>query len=123
MSMDLFKDGRIRWVVLAFLINMVIMAGLLAWQLYDLTGAKWCTLAKVGTPDMATACVTALVRVLEVKDHIMAYLLAIIGLNSLSLTAVALGVRISANGPGGVSTNIGVDTDGPTRITIPQKED
>jgi hypothetical protein len=114
---------RFRWVVYAFVAAGLLMAAMLGWQLYDLTPARWCVLATQGSPDLATGCVTMLVKLLDIKDHVMIGLLAIVGLSVLSLAAVALGVRLGFTGPGGLSANVGADkttvTDGQATVTLP----
>lgn len=114
---------RFRWVIYAFMAAGIVMTAMLAWQLYDLTAARWCVLAKQGSPDLATGCVTMLVKLLDIKDHVMIGLLGIVGLTVLSLAAVALGVRLGFTGPGGLSANVGADkttvTDGQATVTLP----
>lgn len=114
---------RFRWVVYAFMAAGIVMTAMLAWQLYDLTAARWCVLAKTGSPELATGCVTMLVKLLDLKDHVLLGLLTIVGLSVLSLAAVALGVRLGFTGPGGLSANVGADkttvTDGQATVTLP----
>lgn len=114
---------RFRWVIYAFGVAGALMMAVLIWQLYDLTAARWCVLAKQGSPELATGCVTMLVRLLDLKDHVLIGLLAIVGLTVLSLAAVALGVRVGFSGPGGLSANVEADkttvTDGQATVTLP----
>lgn len=120
---DLQNNLRFRWVVVAFMAAGIVMTAMLGWQLYDLTAARWCVLAKQGSPDLATGCVTMLVKLLDLKDHVLIGLLGIVGLSVLSLAAVALGVRLGFTGPGGLSANVGADkttvTDGQATVTLP----
>jgi len=115
--------ARFRWIIIAFLVAIASMSGLLAWQLYDTTPARWCAAALMGSPEVATACFGVLLRLLEVKDHAVLGLMAIVGLSVLSLAVVALGVRINAAGPGGLTANIGAEkttvTDGESSIVVP----
>lgn len=120
---DFFTNGRVRWFVVAFLILGTMMTGLLTWQLWDVTPARWCAIAQASTPDFANACVTILLRLIELKNNVVLGLLVIVGASMLSLAAVALGVRMGLTGPGGLSANIGADqttvTDGSSTVTVP----
>jgi uncharacterized membrane protein len=115
--------GRYRWTVFAFLAAAVIVAGLVVWQLYETTPARWCAIAVAGSPESTTGCYQLLMRLLELKDHAVLSLLAILGLLVLSLTAIALGVGIKASGPGGTSIDIGAEqtkvTSDDTTVTLP----
>lgn len=86
-----------------------MMAALLAWQLWDVTPARWCAIAKSGTPEISSACVTVLLKLLELKNSVVLGLMAIVGLSVLSLAAVALGVRLGLVGPAGFSADISPD--------------
>ncbi len=100
------QTGRLRWFVIAFLVAGTLMSGLLAWQLSETSPAKWCIIAKAGSPQAADSCVSMLMKLLEIKDHVVIGLLIIVGLSVLSLAAVALNVKLGINGPGGLSANI-----------------
>lgn len=117
------QNLRFRWVVFAFLGAGLLTMAMLGWQLYDLTPGRWCVLAKQGSPELANSCVAMLVKLLDLKDHVLIGLLAITGLSVLALAAVALGVRLAFSGPGGLSANVGADkttvTDGQASVTIP----
>lgn len=102
-------DGRLRWFVFAFLAAIIIMTALLAWQLYETSPTRWCILAKSGSPEMASSCVSMLIKLLELKNNVVIGLLSIVGLSVLSLAAVALGVRLGLSGPAGLSANIGAE--------------
>lgn len=123
MSMSDLFNGRVRWIVFAFLGSGLLMSALLTWQLYETAPARWCVIAKSGTPDLATACITVLMKLLEIKGNVVIGLLVIVGLSVLSLAVVALGVRIGASGPGGLTANIGADkttvTDGNSVVEMP----
>lgn len=116
-------EKQFRWVVYAFVASGLMVVGLLAWQLVDMTPAKWCAIAVQGTPEIATACVAVLVKLLELKQNVALGLLIIMGLSILSLAAVALRVRIGFSGPGGLSANVGADTttitDGQAVVKVP----
>jgi len=105
---DTVKNGRLRWFVVAFVLAGALMSVLLAWQLGETTPKNWCILAKQGSPELAGSCVTILLHLLDIKDHVVIGLLAIVGLSVLSLAVVALGVRISAEGPGGLKANVDI---------------
>lgn len=120
---DVIKRGRVRWFVIAFVAAGLLMSGFLWWQLSEITPEKWCMLAKQGSPEMATACTSILLRLLDLKDHAILGLLFILGLSFLSLAVVALGVRISAEGPAGLKTEVGAETttvtDGSSVVEVP----
>lgn len=86
------------------------MSGLLVWQLWDVTPARWCAIAQA-TDERANVCVAILLRLLDLKDHVVLGLLSIVGLTVLALAVVALNVRIGATGPAGIGVNIGDDDD------------
>jgi hypothetical protein len=100
-----------------------MMSALLAWQLWDVTPARWCAIAQNGTPDLQTACVTVLLKLLELKNNVVIGLLTIVGLSVLSLAAVALGVRLGLTGPGGLTANIEAEqttvSDGSSTVVVP----
>jgi hypothetical protein len=120
---DTIKHGRVRWFVIAFVMAGFLMSALLWWQLSETTPAKWCMLAKQGSPELAGSCTSILLRLLDLKDHAIIGLLMILGISFLSLAAVALGVRISAEGPAGLKTEIGADkttvTGGDSSVEVP----
>lgn len=120
---DIIVNGRLRWFIIAFVLAGAFMTGLLAWQLYETSPARWCVLAKQGSPDSTNACVAILVKLLELKDHVNTGLLIIVGISVLSLAAVALGVRLGLSGPGGLSANIGSEnttvSNGESTVVIP----
>lgn len=117
------KHGRVRWFIIAFVVGGILMSALLAWQLAESSPRNWCVLAKQGSPELAGSCVAILIKLLEIKDHAVLGLLAIVGLSFLSLATVAMGVRITAEGPGGLKTDIGADkttvTDGESVVQLP----
>lgn len=118
------KDSmRFRWVVYAFVGALLVITGLFAWQMYDLTPARWCAVAATGSPEIATGCFNVLIKLLDIKDHAVMALAGITGLTVLSLAAVALGVRIGFSGPAGLSANVGAETttvtDGSSVVEVP----
>lgn len=108
--------GRLRWVVLAFVMAGLLVSGLMVWQLYETTPARWCAVAMTGSPEITTGCYTLLMRLLDIKDHVVLGLMTILGLTVASLTAIALGLNIKVAGPAGTSVDIGVDD---TKVTTP----
>lgn len=97
---------RVRWFVYAFVAAGALMTAMLGWQLFETTPARWCGIAKAGTPELANACVAVLLRLLDIKNDVVVGLLAITGLSVLSLAAVALGVRLGFTGPAGLSADV-----------------
>lgn len=103
--------GERRWTLWAFVAAGFLVAALLIWQLYGLTPASWCGIAKVGTEnDRISACLTVLVRLLTIKDHVLIGLLTLLGISFVSLTVVVLGVSVKGTAPGGASIDVGPDT-------------
>lgn len=119
------EHGRVRWFVIAFIAAGFFMSSVLVWQLWDVTPARWCAIAQSGNNDIAAACLSILLKLLDLKNNVVIGLLAIVGLSVLSLAVVALGVRINAAGPGGLTANIGSDktiisdADGVSSVEIP----
>lgn len=113
----------VRWTILAFVFIMLVINGLLIWQLSETSPAKWCALAKLTSPEGTTACSTMLLKLLDIKDHLVQGLLIIEGILTLSLTAVALGVNIKGTGPGGMSIDVGAEDtkiqSGDSEVSIP----
>lgn len=115
---DFWHAGRARWFIIAFLVFGIIMTVMLGWQLFETTPARWCVMAKQGSPELASGCVTILMKLLEIKDHVVIGLLGITGLSVLGLAAVALGLRFVVSGPGGLNANIGADRGTTTTVTV-----
>jgi uncharacterized membrane protein SpoIIM required for sporulation len=112
--------GRFRWTVVAFMLAGLLISGLVVWQLYETAPRIWCEMAKEGHNDQ---CVQILLRLLDIKNNALLGLIAILGLTVVSLTAIALGLKISAGGPGDTHIDVGadrttVDTGGST-VVIP----
>lgn len=121
---DLIHNGRFRWVVISFMLAGLLTMGMLGWQLYETTPARWCSVAAVGSPEIATGCVNILLKLLDLKQTAVMGLLLIVGLTVISLAAVALRLNIKATaGAGGFSADIGADktvvSDGDNVVTIP----
>ena len=120
---DLMRNGRLRWFIVAFVASGVVTMLMLGWQLYETTPARWCVMAKQGSPDLEGSCLAIRLKLLEIKSNVVLGLLAIVGLSVLSLAAVALGVRLGLSGPGGLSANIGSDkttvSNGESSVTVP----
>jgi hypothetical protein len=98
--------GRFRWTVIAFALAGLLISALVVWQLYETAPRIWCEMAKEGHNDQ---CVQILLRLLDIKDHSLMGLLGILGLTVASLTAIALGLKISAGGPGDMHVDVGAD--------------
>jgi peptidoglycan/LPS O-acetylase OafA/YrhL len=98
--------SKLTWMIVAFCLSGALMTAILVWQLLETTPARWCVLANKGSPEFATGCIAILMRLLDIKDHVVIGLLVIVGLSVLSLAAVALGVRLQLSTPGGLSANI-----------------
>lgn len=120
----LLPDSRSEWIMLLFIVAGVLISGLLIWQLLGINPTEYCRLAEITSPENVSACLAVLVKILEVKDHAVIGLLSILGFTVLSVVVVAMGVKLSGGGPGGVSVDIGADktdvsVDGKTVATIP----
>lgn len=115
--------GRYRWTILAFAAAGFLIAGLVVWQLMETTPARWCVLAKQGSPELATGCFNVLLKLLEIKDHALMMLIGVLAITIISIVVVALGVRINGAGPGGFSVDVGADktkvSDGENEAVIP----
>jgi hypothetical protein len=114
--LDILGKGRFRWTVLAFIFAWLLVSGLVVWQLYETTPARWCAVALQGSPEVTTGCYSVLLKLLDIKDHAVLYLMIILGITTMSLTVIALGVGIKASAPGGTSVDIGAEN---TQITTP----
>ena len=111
------------WTLVAFAGTSLLTFGLIVWQLYDVTPVRWCVLAKAGDVPRGDGCIQILQKLLEAKQYIVMTLLGIHGLTTLSVVVVALGVKITADGPGGFSVDVGADktviSAGSAEATIP----
>jgi len=115
--------GRYRWTIFAFALAGLLNAALVAWQLYETTPARWCGVVINGSPEMTTGCFSLLLKLLELKDHALMMLISVLALTILSVVAVALNVRIKAEGPGGLNVDVGSDktvvTAAESSVTVP----
>lgn len=103
------QEGRnFRWTIAAFVAAGALIAALVVWQLWELTPTRWCALADNTSQD-GNACLTALLRVLDLKDHALIGLMAILGITVVSVVVVALKVSVRGSGPGGFEVDIGAD--------------
>lgn len=102
-------QGRYRWTLIAFAFAGLLISGLVVWQLYEMTPARWCVLAKQGSPELATGCFNVLLKLLDIKDHALMMLIGVLALTIIAVVAVALGVRISGAAPGGFSVDVGAE--------------
>jgi len=115
--------GRYRWTIFAFALAGALLSALVTWQLYELTPARWCAVAMNGSPEVTSGCFATLLRLLEIKDHALMMLIATLALTIMSVVAVALGVRIKAEGPGGMNVDVSADnttvSSGDSTLTLP----
>lgn len=115
------RVGRnFRWTIVAFVFAGALMAGLMIWQLSELSPDRYCKLAEVTGSE--NACLSVMLKLLTLKDHALIGTLATLGLTVLALAAVALGVRISATAPGGGGVDVGGNGPPDTSITQGDKE-
>lgn len=99
----------IRWNILAVMLGGPAITAVLVWQLWDLTPAKYCTLvlgAAKGEADGADFYVGCIVRLLDLKDHVIIGLLAIVGISFIATVVVAIKAKVSASGPAGISITV-----------------
>jgi hypothetical protein len=101
--------SRFGWTIIAFIIAGVFISALMIWQLIETSPQAWCKLADDSSDNLRGACLSVLLKLLDVKDHTIVGLLTILGITVLSVVAVALNVRISAAGPGNTNVNIGAN--------------
>lgn len=101
--------SRYGWTIIVFLILTIFVGGLIVWQLLGNSAHDWCQLAEDSSDNVRGACLTLLLSLLNIKDHAIIGLLTILGIIVASVVAVALGVHISAGGPGNTSVNIGTE--------------
>lgn len=90
-----------------------LFGGLLAWQLYGLEPDKLCktsfAMAKVdgaGIVEAFKACIGLMSKVLDIKDHALIGLLAILGLGYVMMLMRELRLQGSISGPGGTGMNL-----------------
>lgn len=111
------------WTLFAFVGACIVLTGLTIWQLETTSPPRWCSLALTGSPEIVSGCYNVLLKLLDIKDHAIIGLIATLAVTILCVVAVALGVRITAGGPGNTSVNIGADTtrvqSGDTSVEIP----
>lgn len=120
---SLLPNTRAEWIMLLFVLAGVLVSGLLIWQLNTTDPTQWCRLAEITSPENVSACLGVLVKILEIKNNAVIGLLVILGFTVLSVVVVALGVKLTGAGPGGVSVDISgekteVTTD-MTHVTVP----
>lgn len=101
---------RYGWTIIAFGVVVAFVMGLMVWQLLETSPPFWCKVAEDAALDVRGACFSLIKDLIPVKDHTIIGLMSILGIAFISLTAVALGVRINAHGPGGTSVDVGAET-------------
>jgi hypothetical protein len=99
--------SKFGWTIIVFIVAILFIGGLIVWQLIETSPGTWCNIAADGPDNIRGACLSILLKLLEVKDHTIVGLLTILGIAVISVVAVALGVRISAEGPGDTKIDIG----------------
>ncbi|MGN6819307.1 MAG: hypothetical protein ACTHJR_11625 [Sphingomonas sp.] len=105
------STSRYRWTIIAFVFAGFISAAFAGWQLFETSPRVWCVLAKEGSAETRAACLSVLLRLLDIKDHAVIGLLVILGLTILSVVVVALGVKLKGHGPGDLGFDIDRDDD------------
>lgn len=115
--------SRYGWTIIAFILAGVFVGGLVVWQLYETSPSVWCMLAEDTSENLRGSCLSVLLKLLDIKDHAIIGLLIILGITVVSVVAVALGLKISASGPGNTQIDVGADktrieADG-ANVTIP----
>lgn len=103
------KSKHAAWTIYVFLMLSLFVSGLIVWQLWGLTPENWCLLAKMGDKTDPMACFNTLVRLLDVKDHIVIGVLATQAIIVICLAVVVLNLDLKASGPGGVQIDVGSD--------------
>lgn len=96
-----------RWVIIAFALCGLIVAAFAGWQLWETTPARWCAIAQAGTPESTTACLSVLLKILEIKGNAVMILLGILGMTVIGVSAAALNLNVKASAPGGASVDLG----------------
>jgi hypothetical protein len=123
-SVEKATRGRFRWVVLAFVFYGLINAALLIWQLLETSPVKWCAVADINDVS-AAGCFSVLLKLLEIKDHTVIGLLAILGITAGAVMVVTLRVNMDIEGPGGLKAKVNPeettieDTAGTSSVTVP----
>ena len=105
-------ENAIRWNIIAAMAGGPIITGVLIWQLWGLTPGRYCTMILGATKRDSHAAdfyVGCIVKLLEIKDHVLIVLLAIIGISFVSVVIVAIKGKVSATGPGGIGITVGDD--------------
>jgi hypothetical protein len=115
--------SRYAWTLIAFAAAGLLMAGLVIWQLIESSPGVWCHIADSTDTNLRGACLSVLLKLLDLKDHALMGLLTILGITVVSVVAVALGVKISAAGPGGTNVSVGSEKtivdNGDAKVEIP----
>jgi hypothetical protein len=115
--------SKFGWTIIVFIIAIIFVGILVVWQLFGLSPQTWCNIAEEGDANVRGACLSVILKLLDVKDHAIIGLMSILGITVVSIVAVALNVRIAAGGPGNTSVNIGADDNDQVDVNIQQKED
>ena len=103
----------------ALFLSAPLFGGMLGWQLYGLEPERVCKtsfdLARIDGAGLLVAfqsCIGLYSKALDIKDHAVIGLLAILGLGYIMMMMRELNMRGSASGPLGIGLNLS-NADGP----------
>lgn len=98
---------------LLILLGAPILGGVLVWQLRTLDPKQWCgvafDMAKAdggGIIEAFKSCLHLQIKILELKDHAIIGLLAVIGLGYLMVMMRELRLQGEVRGPGGIGASV-----------------
>lgn len=97
-----------KWTIIAFGLFSLAILGIIIWQLDQTSPGRYCGLAQVTSPEGSNACVSLLLKILEVKGNVLYAMTAIIGVVIIALTVVAVGVGVKVSAS---TTGLNVDID------------
>jgi hypothetical protein len=103
------SHSTILWVTIAFLVTMIITYVVIIWRLNALYPDRWCSLAKAGSPEVASGCIVILGKLVDVNGSVLDKMVILAGLLSLCLAVVALRINVRGGLPGGANIDIGAD--------------
>jgi len=99
------------WRSLFFYLMALSVMVLLIWQLWLLEPPeKWCPAKRLDI------CFTAYTKNLEIRDHAIIGLMAVLAVVVIGSMVISYGLRVSADGPGGVHVDVQQDK---TTVTTP----
>jgi len=103
---------HVLWTIFVFLFLCAFIVGLIVWQFWGLTPNNWCMVAKLGDKADPSACFNVLIKLLDLKDHIVVGLTATLAVIIVSLAVVVLKIYVKAGGPGGLNLDVGTSEQG-----------